>query len=168
MFPSRKTKITSYIVFGIYVTLLIWLILFKFATNLSDLPNIRSINLIPFHYDQETNMHFLEVTYNFLVFVPLGVYVHLIFDKWKVMSKVVTFFLTSILFEIIQFVFAIGASDITDLLGNTFGGLIGMVLCMLMKKIISNKYINIINILGILIEIGVIVMLTLLLIANRM
>ena len=167
MFQTTKQRRLSYIVFGVYFILLIWLVLFKFATNLSEIPRMRSINLIPFYYNQETNTHLREILYNIIVFVPLGVYVQILKEDWKKAKKCMVVLLTSFLFEVVQFVFAIGASDVTDLIGNTLGGIVGILFCIIMKKIAPKKYNSIINILGMLIEIAAIGLILLLLVANR-
>ena len=166
MFQSTKQKRLSCIVFGIYFFLLVWLVLFKFATSLSKLPSIRGINLIPFYYDQETSAHVKEVLYNIIVFVPLGVYVQIFKEDWKIAKKCMVAFLNSFLFEVVQFIFAIGASDITDIIGNTLGGIVGIFVCIMMKKIAPKKYIFTINVLGMFIEIMAIGLLGLLLVAN--
>ncbi len=166
MFQSTKQKRLSYIVFGIYLILLVWLVLFKFATSLSELPSIRGINLIPFYYDQETSAHLKEVIYNIIVFMPLGVYLQIFKEDWKAVIKCVVVLLTSFLFEVVQFIFAIGASDITDIMGNTLGGIVGILFCILMKKIIPKKFISIINLFGTLIEITAIGLFLLLLGTN--
>ena len=166
MFQSIKQKRLSCIVFGIYFFLLVWLVLFKFATSLSKLPSIRGINLIPFYYDQETSAHLKEVFYNIIVFVPLGVYVQIFKEDWKIAKKCMVAFLNSFLFEVVQFIFAIGASDITDIIGNTLGGIVGIFVCIMMKKIAPKKYIFTINVLGMFIEIMAIGLLVLLLVAN--
>ena len=54
---KRKINITK-ILFGIYVLLLIWIILFKASFLIDDfigLSKIRSINLIPFYYSTEAS-----------------------------------------------------------------------------------------------------------------
>ena len=167
MFQSSKQRIISRIIFSVYFILLVWLILFKFATSLSELPSIRGINLIPFYYEQETNIHSKEVLYNILVFIPLGIYIQVLRENWKIPVKGMVILLTSLLFEAVQFIFAIGASDITDLIGNTVGGVIGILFCVLMKKVIPKKFISLINSVGILMEAIVLVLLALLLVANR-
>ena len=166
MFQSTKQKKVSYIVFSVYFILLIWLVLFKFATDLSEIPSMRSINLIPFHYDQETSGHLKEVIYNIIVFVPLGVYVQIFRENWKKSMKCLFIFSTSFLFEIVQFIFAIGASDITDLIGNTIGGIVGILFYRMLKKFMPEKCIFIINVLGLLIELVAIGLMLLLLSAN--
>ncbi len=166
MFKSIKQKRISYIVFSIYLILLIWLILFKFATNLSELPSIRSINLIPFYYAQETNTHLREVFYNIIVFVPLGVYLQIFKADWKKAKKCWVVIGISFLFEVVQFIFAIGASDVTDLIGNSLGGIIGILFCIILKKIAPKKFISIINVSGLLIETAAIGLMLLLWRAN--
>ena len=166
MFQSTKQKRISYMVFSVYLILLVWLVLFKFATNLSELPSMRSINLIPFYYDKETNTHLREVFYNVIVFVPLGVYLQIFKADWKKATKCLVVIGISFLFEVVQFIFAIGASDVTDLIGNTLGGIIGILFCIIMKKIAPKKFISIINVSGLLIESVAIGLMLLLLVAN--
>lgn len=166
VFQSKKQRIISCGVFGIYLVLLTWLVLFKFAVRFSDLPNIQGINLIPFYYDKETSMHLKEVVYNVIVFVPLGVYIQIFLKNRKAINKILTIFLIGFLFETVQFIFAIGASDITDLIGNTTGGFIGIHLCVAMQKIFPKKFISIINVCGLLIEIGAVGLRAILLVAN--
>ena len=166
MFQSTKQKRLSYCVFGIYIVLLAWLVLFKFATSLSELPSIRGINFIPFYYDKETSVHLKEILYNVIVFVPLGVYVEIFKEEWKIATKCLVAFVTSLLFEAVQFIFAIGASDVTDIIGNTFGGIVGILFCIVMKKIAPKKFLSIINITGIFIETVAIGLMLLLLCAN--
>ncbi|MDP4108311.1 MAG: VanZ family protein, partial [Bacillota bacterium] len=45
----------------------------------------------------------------------------------------------SLTFEFIQFIFAIGATDITDVITNTVGGFLGLKLYSLSNKYITNK-----------------------------
>ena len=169
MFHSKGQKIVSYIVFGIYVILLIWLILFKFSTNFHDLPRIRNINLIPYGESVVINgkIFFGEIFWNILVFVPLGVYLSIFKYNWSFVKKAVPCFLLSFLFEIIQYVFAIGASDITDLIGNTLGGIAGIAICTLFKRLFKEKFITIINSIGLTIEVLAVLMLGILFVANR-
>jgi len=46
---------------------------------------------------------------------------------------------SSVAFEAIQFAFAIGRSDITDVLGNTLGGLVGIGLYALSARILKHR-----------------------------
>ena len=90
MFKTKRQKNLSLIVFGIYMFLLIWLILFKFATNINDLDHFRNLNLIPFRESMIVNgkLELSEIIYNIMVFVPLGVYIGIFKQKWSLIKKV--------------------------------------------------------------------------------
>jgi glycopeptide antibiotics resistance protein len=66
----------------------------------------------------------------------------------------------SLLFEVVQFIFAIGGSDITDLMGNTLGGIIGVGVYIVFCKLFSTKANKILNVLT---SIGVIFLVALVL-----
>ena len=55
---KQKNIIFAYIVMGIYLLFLSWLILFKLADSIDKIPSMRSINLIPFHSDQLSGSRF--------------------------------------------------------------------------------------------------------------
>ncbi len=168
MFKSKKQESMSYTVFTIYMVLLTWLILFKFSIHINELDHIRNINLIPFQGSAMANGHvdISEIIYNILVFVPLGVYVSIFKPDWSLLRKALPALIISLLFETLQFVFAIGASDITDLIGNTIGGLLGIAVFFLFKTVFKQKYITIINSIGLIIEITGVAMIGILIIAN--
>lgn len=89
MFTSKKQKIITYTVFGVYLFLLIWLILFKFSTNPFELDRFRNINLIPFRQSLAVNGKLAvdEIIYNMLVFVPFGVYTAFLLPKQNFLKK---------------------------------------------------------------------------------
>lgn len=169
MFTSKSQKKISIAVFGLYILLLIWLILFKFNINLTDLGYIRNVNLIPFKESLIINGHLdiSEIIYNVLVFVPLGVYINIFTPKLPFIIKILPSLFLSLLLETLQFIFAIGASDITDVISNTVGGFLGIILFFLLKKLFREKFISIVNLIGLMIELFALIMLTLLLVANR-
>lgn len=144
MFHSKKQKIITFTVLGIYLFLLTWLILFKFSANLYELSHFRSINLIPFGASMITNgkINLDEILYNILVFIPWGVYFTVLKPEWPLTQKIISGGCLSLTFEILQFIFAIGASDITDVIGNTLGGILGISLCQILKKLFKEKIFN--------------------------
>lgn len=165
---NRKTKITK-ILFGVYLLLLIWIILFKTSFTISEfisLSKTRSINLIPFYYPTEVNFHLREVIANTLIFVPLGIYLKMLNKKSK--KTILYGFIFSILLETIQFIFKIGASDITDIITNTTGTILGVLGYILLEKIIKNKekLDNILRIIALIVTILFSLLLTLLIISN--
>lgn len=64
------------------------------------------------------------------------------------MKKIVPIAMVSLLFEIVQYIFAIGVTDITDFIGNTLGGVIGIVAYLIANKLVedetkTNKILNV-------------------------
>ena len=143
-----------------------WLVLFKCAISIEDIPHFRGVNLIPFYYNNENSVHLKEVVYNIVVFIPAGFYFTALFGKEKKLTGVFITAILSLLFEITQWIFSIGASDITDLITNTLGGICGLFLFILMGKISYSRRMGIANLIGIVIELLGGGILVLLLIAN--
>lgn len=126
-------KKTTHILFAIYLFLIIWIILFKLSVSIEQLPHFRSFNLIPFYYPNETTYQIKEVLENMIIFIPFGLYLKTL----NINSERTVFlgFLLSLSLELSQYIFGIGASDITDLITNTIGVLVGVGLYYLLKKI---------------------------------
>jgi glycopeptide antibiotics resistance protein len=87
-------------------------------------------------------------------------------DDWKIKYNVLFIFLTTFLFETIQFIFRLGAFDITDVITNTLGGAIGLLLFQSSQKLVNDRNkvqraINIIASLGTLVMISFLVLLKL-------
>ena len=164
---NRKHNLTI-LVFGIYMLLLIWLVLFKFALSIEQIPHMRNINLIPFSQSVIVNgqLDLSEIIYNILVFVPFGVYIGIFLPTKSLIKKVLCCFGLSLLFEVIQYVFAIGASDITDVIGNSFGGIIGILFFAIFSRLLKDRAVKSINVIGLVIEILAFGLLSILLFAN--
>lgn len=138
---KRKLKRLVPVLFLIYLALLVWIILFKLQFSLHDLDTVRSVNFIPFYYDKEigTAFHLKEVLENLLIFVPMGVYLQILLPKCRLHAKLIIIAGTSLLLEAAQYVLAIGRSDITDLLTNTAGGLLGLALYCIVARLLRNR-----------------------------
>ncbi|EGT5093773.1 glycopeptide resistance protein VanZ1, partial [Clostridioides difficile] len=156
--------------FIVYIIILTWIILFKLQFDISSLEtmNLRSINLIPFAGSLIINnrVDISEIILNVAIFVPFGIYVCMLKEEWSFIKKVIPIFITSLVFETLQYIFALGASDITDLIGNTLGGIIGIAVFMLLSKIFKNNTIKIINVLALIVTIIVVLFLGLVIFAN--
>ena len=130
-------KKTTHILFTIYIFLVIWIILFKLSVSIEQLPHFRSINLIPFYYPNKTGYQIREILDNVIIFIPFGIYLKTL----NINSSRTVFlgFLLSLSLELSQYIFCMGASDITDLITNTTGALVGVGLYYLLKKIFKEK-----------------------------
>lgn len=154
----------------IYLVVLTWIILFKMEFNLKLLlgMNLRSINLIPFAGSAIVNgkAEVSEVVLNIAVFIPFGMYLSMLYRTTGFLMKVLPIFAVSLMYEVLQYCFAIGASDITDLFGNTFGGIIGIGLFAVCSKIMGERTVKILNILAAAGTAIVVAFLALLVVAN--
>ncbi|MEH7548183.1 glycopeptide resistance protein VanZ-A [Neobacillus vireti] len=135
-------KILSRGLLALYLVILIWLVLFKLQYNiLSVLFNYhhRSLNLIPFAAPSIVNGSFREMIDNVIIFIPFGLLLNVNFKEVGFLPKFAFILVLSLTFELIQFIFAIGATDITDVITNTVGGFLGLKLYGLSNKYINNK-----------------------------
>ena len=124
----------------IYLAILCWILLLKLGVRFSYMHE-RSFNLIPFSKPVMLygKADIGEMVLNVLAFVPLGIYTAMLFVRWH-WGKILLFCCGfSLLIESIQFALAIGAFDITDIITNTTGGLIGLSLFYAMEKAFGNR-----------------------------
>ena len=76
---------------------------------------------------------------NLLIFVPMGIYLQMLLPKCRFHGKLIIIAGTSLLLEGAQYVLAIGRSDITDLITNFMGGLLGLALYGMMARLLKNR-----------------------------
>jgi len=150
-----KTTKTTKILFIIYLIALFEIIIFKLDIPFSNMGYSRSINLIPFYESLIVNGKIVlsEIFMNMIIFIPLGIYIEMIFSKSSTMKKISIIFVVSLICEISQFIMAIGASDITDIINNTIGGIVGLIIMYMLVKLFKDKYkiykfVNIIAVIG--------------------
>jgi glycopeptide antibiotics resistance protein len=152
---DTKTNKLTYVLFTIYLIALTWILLFKLGVHFSNMGNSRSINLIPFREFLILNgkIDFAEMIMNVVIFVPLGIYAGIVFKRWITAKKLFLFFLISLIIEGIQLILALGVFDITDIINNTLGGIIGLMIYEGIEKVFKNsckaqKFINILATIG--------------------
>lgn len=73
----------------------------------------------------------------------------------------------SLTFETVQWIFSIGVSDITDLIGNALGSGVGAVLFAFFGKIFPKKRMSMINGIGAVVEVVGIALLSMLFVTNK-
>ena len=133
----------SRVLLALYLLTLLWLTLFKLSY---DIPSIlanfqtRSLNLIPFVTYGQTGIS--ETVSNFVTFIPFGLLLSLNFKKAALRRLLIVVFGFSAAVEALQFILAIGTTDVTDVVTNTFGGLVGIVLYRLANKIVKAEILD--------------------------
>ena len=135
-------RYVSKFLLGIYLFFLLWLILFKLSFNLPQFLtySYSNVNLVPFStFSFENTTVLRETNYNLIVFFTFGVLLNVNFKRLSFSKKLGIIFLVSFLAELIQFLFGIGVADITDLITNTTGGLIGLWAYQLLNKHLSTN-----------------------------
>jgi len=136
-------KILSRGLLALYIVVLIWLVLFKFSFHIFSKFNYhhRSLNLIPFAAPSMVNgeINYGEMISNCIFFIPFGLLLSVNLKKIRFLPKLAFIFVFSVIAELIQYIFAIGATDITDVITNTVGGFLGLILYDLSNKYIKNE-----------------------------
>lgn len=137
----KRLKAIVSVLFALYLVILVWVILFKLQFTLSDIDHTRSVNLRPFHYSTAAGkqFHIGEVRDNVLIFIPFGIFLSMLALRMKLRNKIFIILGTSFVLETMQYVLAIGGTDITDLITNVFGGTIGIALYALLLKAAKDK-----------------------------
>lgn len=142
MFTRRN--LISFILFGVflfaYIYLFLLIFLFKYVSPFElfspDRMYHRSVDVIPFntihsYLSNEKNVSPIIVMSNILgnmiLFMPLGMYLQLLKKNKKISISIGIVFLISVLIEMFQYIFGIGATDIDDIILNSVGGLLGIV-----------------------------------------
>lgn len=158
---KKEQRITT-VLLTIYLIILTWIILLKMQVTTEMLPSIRNINLIPYGQSVIVNgrIDFTEIINNAIAFIPVGVYVAMLKPEWSFIKKVLPSVGISLIYEVLQYVFAIGATDITDVINNTIGGIVGVciaALCFTMFKEKAYKVLHTLAIIGTVLVCGLIV-----------
>ena len=80
------------------------------------------------------SLFWLNVVGNVCVFMPLGIFLPMLFEKGKRLMAVLCFSLElSFIVEIVQLVTKRGSFDVDDLLLNTIGGILGYAIYKILK-----------------------------------
>jgi glycopeptide antibiotics resistance protein len=135
--PLRKSLLDLYVLF------LLWLILFKTSTDFSSVLlhyQSRSPNLTPFAGLSRSSVR--EMIDNLVVFIPLGLLLGVNLKETSFRRKITFVFGLSLAAEVLQYVLAIGTTDITDVIMNTSGGLVGLGLYGFISKGVGGKFLD--------------------------
>lgn len=120
--------------FFVYLLFLLWAILWKFNAPFVGDGTLRIVNLIPFGGNSYPEMRF-----NLLIFVPFGLFVSMLAPWrawfWRVLSGLVA----SAALETGQYILAIGYSDITDVMMNALGGVVGIAAFSVISKLFGKN-----------------------------
>jgi glycopeptide antibiotics resistance protein len=149
-----RQGIKSFILFGVflisYIFLFLLIFLFKYVSPLElfspDRIYNRSVDVIPFYTiysylsgDVNPIIVMTNILGNIILFMPLGVYLQLLKKDKRISISMGIVFLISLLVEMFQFIFGIGATDIDDIILNSLGGLIGILVYKVLLLIFKDE-----------------------------
>lgn len=166
-----------------FLNITYWAILFFYIFLLTDTvfisrDSIRSVNLIPFESIRNfimvdngiggTRIIDMNIWGNILMFIPAGIYLILHNTSKSITKNLLYIFLLSLFIEVVQYIFALGATDVDDIILNLAGGFIGLVIYKIAEKIFKDdiKIKNAISILSLLVGLPIFVLFIILVIAN--
>ena len=142
---TRRARLETVVicaVFALYLVFALKLLLFSRPPG-----SERSLNLVPFATISQylvsgssgvRRFAFGNVAGNVLLFIPLGAYVSAL-TKSTVARTMLVVASASVAVEILQGVFALGASDIDDVILNCLGGFIGTQLFLLLRVMLRDR-----------------------------
>lgn len=155
----------TYIIFFVYILVTIRIILLKDVPIYAISKGIfRSVNLIPFYtiwqFIIDSNISFMRATANIIgnigIFIPMGIFFPIVFKKLNKKTMVIAIIFISLGLEIIQYILALGSSDIDDVILNSLGGIIGITIYINMAKLFPNNTTKLKVIIGTSLVLGVI------------
>ena len=121
--------------FAVYLVLLGWIILWKLEVPHVGDGSLRVVKLVPFIANGDAGASApLEIVVNVLLFVPLGAYLGPLAPAMRWGRAAMTILGVCLALEALQYALALGSSDITDLIANTTGGLIGFGMVVLVRR----------------------------------
>jgi glycopeptide antibiotics resistance protein len=124
---SERGRALLLTLFAIYLLLLAWIVLWKLQVPYTGGGALRELKLVPFLPTAGAGgSRPAEVLANLALFVPFGLYLGLLKRRWRWWMVGAIVAASSLLLEVAQYLLAVGRSDVTDLVVNTAGGLIGM------------------------------------------
>ena len=152
MSKNNQTYLTACL-FAVYLLILLWVIIFKLNFSIDDIPYYRSLNLIPLQGSAYGQIS-AEVKSNVFIFIPFGLYLTMLKGNWSFLKKTFAMAGVSLTFEVTQYVLAIGAADITDVIGNTLGGIIGIAIYAVFSAVFKTKTKAILNSLALIVTLS--------------
>ncbi|QIM18778.1 VanZ family protein [Leucobacter coleopterorum] len=128
--PRSRVRYALATLFGVYLAILIWTVLWELEIPWIGHASERTLKLLPYIATGSAGANQpSEVMLNIALFIPFGIYLRYLAPNWSGVWHLSIIAGTSLSFEAIQYLLAIGATDTADVINNTLGGLIGVALC---------------------------------------
>lgn len=125
-----KALLAAYLLFAIYMTMV--------GERMGE-PGIK-LELFWSYREFFTNAYMRQqIINNIWFFVPIGA---MVYRLWPKMQAVLIPVLLSLSIELLQYLLNTGQFELDDIINNTLGGLIGMILCMVILRFTKGRLLN--------------------------
>jgi glycopeptide antibiotics resistance protein len=152
--PFKPNQVT-FGLFSVYLIALYWIIVLKFNITAYHDRVERTINMIPFREAVlfQSPVDWNDTLLNIIIFIPFGLYAGILWKRWSIGRKIALFFSASLAMETAQYILVVGAFDITDLINNTIGGILGLLTLTVLERAFQSttgaqRFINMVCIVG--------------------
>lgn len=145
---TKKQKTWLSVLFILYLALLVYVLFFspKFGRTQG---NIHGLNLVPLKeikrfykgpQSLKNGLFWMNIAGNIAAFFPMGLFVALLAPKrpYGVFALAIVY-LSCAVAEILQYVFNVGSFDIDDVILNTVGGLIGILVSIPVRRLLTKQ-----------------------------
>ena len=127
--PGTRARTATQLraLFVVYLALLVWVVLWKLEAPWDAEPGGRIVKLVPFVATSGAGASTpFDVVANLLLFLPFGLYLGLLAPAWRWWKVAGAAATVSVALELMQYVLAVGSSDLTDVVVNTAGAVTGL------------------------------------------
>ncbi len=148
-----------YFSFALYLILLVWIVSFKCNIQNTIFEVLYTYSKLPI--EERFLRAFMgisditQIVLNVIVFVPLGIYMPLLHEKTNLIKGAFMALSISLVFELIQLFTCIGAFMLDDLVTNTLGFVLGYLIFKMLRRVTTDKAINIVNIIIIVVALPI-------------
>ena len=159
---DRPLRYLIFLLFIIYLIMIpVWVMFFKSETSIFfkqywETKQFADTYMLD-HFTEYANVNPLRIkvgdmVLNVIAFVPFGIYLDMLYHDHAVISKIMGMVFVSLMIEVFQFSLMFGSTDIVDLISNTLGGVIGL---LIMRRIYSDKSVKIMLVIALVLTIVV-------------
>ncbi len=143
--------------FAVYLLLLVGVVMFKLPFYAGMSGGTRVVNLVPFAGSVDAAGHLVssEPLYNVLIFVPLGIYASMLSES-AVATRLLLIVGSTVTLETAQYVLAVGVADVTDVITNTAGGIIGLGLHAVVRTLFRRQTVRAVNTIALVLSVLVV------------
>ena len=143
---SRKNLVLAHITFVLYMLLLFWVISLKcnMAVTISDTKIINAGTTVWERFQKYLSYNSFSAGWkdsvvNIIMFIPVGLLLPFVIKKHSYFNSIIWGMLISTAFEVLQIISCIGMFTYIDIINNTVGALIGVVLHSIFKRNAKEK-----------------------------